>query len=211
MGIHDIWLFVLAAVLLAVTPGPDTALILARTARYGARGGIAASLGIGAGSFVHIFAAAVGLSAMIVASAHAFTIIKWAGALYLVYLGVTMLLPARAAAAASTTAAQGRVHSMREIFAQGCVSNILNPKVAMFFLAFLPQFVEPDAPSNIMAFLLLGLLLNVIGTAWNLAVALAAARMRETETASRAKLWLERGIGLFFLGIGARLALMDRP
>ena len=171
-GIHDIWLFALAAFLLAITPGPDMALIVARSSRYGVRGGMAASLGVGAGSFVHIFAAAIGISAMLLASATAFNLIKWAGALYLVYMGVTLLLARQPPLAEKD--AQGldlKPLTLPQIFLQGALTNILNPKVAIFFLAFLPQFVDADAPSKFQAFLVLGLLMNAPAGADSLFVA----------------------------------------
>ena len=210
-GIHDIWLFALAALLLAITPGPDIALIVARSGRYGMKGGVAASLGVGAGSFVHIFAAAIGISAMLLASATAFNIIKWAGAIYLVYMGLTMLLarPARPLESEAPLAEQKPL-SLSQIFLQGALTNILNPKVAMFFLAFLPQFVDAGAPSKFHAFLVLGVLMNAIGTGWNLIVAWFAARLVATGPVSRGKIWLERSMGAFFLAIGARLALVER-
>lgn len=210
-GIHDIWLFAFAAFLLAVTPGPDMALIVARSGRYGVKGGIAASLGVGAGSFVHIFAAAIGISAMLLASATAFNAIKWAGALYLVYMGITMLLARpEGAPARDDLLPEQKPLGLAQIFLQGALTNILNPKVAMFFLAFLPQFVDADAPSKFQAFLVLGILMNAIGTGWNLIVAWFAARLVATGPVSRGKLWLERGMGAFFIAIGARLALVER-
>lgn len=211
MGIHDLWLFILAALLLAVTPGPDMALIIARSSRYGVRGGVAATLGVGAGAFVHIFAAAIGISAMIVASATAFTVLKWVGALYLAYMGIMMLLQRPMPPASQDRTASEAPLSLGQVFLQGALTNILNPKVAIFFLAFLPQFVEPDAPSKFQAFVTLGLLMNLIGTLWNLVIAWFAARLVETPAMSRTKLWLERSIGLFFIGIGARLAFVERP
>jgi threonine/homoserine/homoserine lactone efflux protein len=186
------------------------ALIVARSSVYGVVGGIVASLGVAAGAFVHIIAAAIGVSAMVVASATAFSILKWAGAAYLIYLGVRMIL-ARDVARGNDAPNPGDRYTLRQIFIQGFLSNVLNPKVAVFFLAFLPQFVDPTSPSKIAAFLLLGLLLNTICTAWNLVLAWFAARMGETSTGARTKLWLERTMGAFFLAIGARLALLERP
>lgn len=213
MGIHDVWLFVAAAGLLAVTPGPDMALIVARAGRYGFKGGLAATLGVAVGAFVHIFAAAIGVSAMLIASATAFNIIKWAGAAYLIYMGATLLL-ARASAQATTATDRrlldAKVLSMRQIFWQGALSNILNPKVAVFFLALLPQFVDANAPSTVQAFLVLGVLLDAIGTLWNVLVAWFAARLVSTGPAHRGKVWLERSMGAFFLAIGARLAFVER-
>ena len=211
MGIRDPWLFVFAAVMLAITPGPDMALILARTGRYGLKGGVAVSLGVAAGSCVHILAAAVGISAMLFASATAFTIVKWAGALYLVYMGVMMLVARPKPETTETTAAHEPPElGPLQIAAQGALTNILNPKVAVFFLALLPQFVSPDAPSKFEAFLALGLLLNAIGTAWNLLLAWFAAHVITGGLGTRTKLWLERTMGAFFIAIGARLAVFER-
>lgn len=211
MGIHDIWLFALAALLLAITPGPDMALIVARSGRYGVKGGVATSLGVATGSFVHIFAAAIGISAMLLASATAFNLIKWAGALYLIYMGLTMLLARPSAEPRrDDLEREQKTLGLSQIFLQGALTNILNPKVAMFFLAFLPQFVDADAPSKFQAFLMLGILMNIIGTAWNLIVAWFAARLVATGPVSRGRIWLERSMGAFFLAIGARLALVER-
>ncbi len=211
MGIQDLWLFVFAAIILAITPGPDMALILARTGRYGLKGGVAVSLGVAAGSCVHILAAAVGISAMLFASATAFTIVKWAGALYLVYMGVMMLVARPKPETTETMAAHEPPElGPLQIAAQGALTNILNPKVAVFFLALLPQFVSPDAPSKFEAFLALGLLLNAIGTAWNLLLAWFAAHVITGGLGTRTKLWLERTMGAFFIAIGARLAVFER-
>src|SRR5689334_7862865 len=141
MGIHDLWLFLLAGVLLNITPGQDMALIIARSTQYGTRAGVLAALGVGAGAFVHIAAAAIGISTLIVASALAFAVLKWMGAAYLAYLGVQML---RSSLKPETPAAMPQPPTsdrLRQVFLQGVLSNALNPKVAVFFLAFLPQFV----------------------------------------------------------------------
>src|SRR5512143_3874350 len=131
-GIHDLGLFVLSGLLLNVTPGADTLYIVARGTTQGTRAGAVAALGIGAGCIVHTLAAAVGLSAILATSATAFTIVKWIGAAYLVYLGAALLAsrPAAAAPAALPRA------SLPRVFAQGFLTNVLNPKVALFFLAF---------------------------------------------------------------------------
>lgn len=209
-GVHDIGLFVLAVLALAITPGPDMALILARSGRYGLKGGITATLGVGAGSFFHIIAAAVGISAMVLASATAFAVLKWAGAVYLVWMGVVMLFARTSGDALPRAMDLGTPLSFGQIFVQGALSNILNPKVAVFFLAFLPQFVDRHAPSTFQAFLMLGVLLNAICTLWNLILAWFAARLAATHTSGRGRLWLERAMGIFFIGIGVRLALVDR-
>src|SRR5262245_52058430 len=140
MGIHDLWYCLLAGVLLNITPGQDMALIIARSTQYGTRAGVAAALGVGVGAFVHIFAAAIGISTLIVASAVAFTVLKWVGAAYLIYLGIQLLRSSLLPKPALTTLPIS--NGLRSAFLQGILTNALNPKVAVFFLAFLPQFVD---------------------------------------------------------------------
>lgn len=207
LGIHDFWLFVLAGFLLNVTPGPDMALVMGRSLRDGARAGAVAALGIGAGAFVHIAAAAIGLSVLIASSALAFTVIKWAGAAYLIVVGLRMLLASSGGGRGSAALPPA---SLRTVFLQGFLTNVLNPKVALFFLAFLPQFIDRDAPSKALAFVVLGLAFNVTGTAWNLAVAWAASRMARLPAFAAARSWLDRVLGALFLGLGVRLALAER-
>lgn len=211
MGIHDIWLFVLAGLLLNVTPGPDMALVIARSTQVGSRAGMAAALGIGAGTFVHIAAAAVGISAVIMASATAFGLIKWLGAMYLVYIGLQIV---RGTFSGATAPEPALVAPLRTgfwvVFLQGFLTNAFNPKVAVFFLAFLPQFIDADAPSKVQAFVVLGLLFAVTGTAWNLAVARLAGQLGAQPAFGRVKVWLERGIGVLFVGAGCKIALAER-
>jgi threonine/homoserine/homoserine lactone efflux protein len=204
-GTQDILLFVFSALLLNVTPGPDTLYIVGRSAQ-GFRAGATAALGISAGIMVHVSAAALGLSAILAASATAFTVVKLAGAAYLVYVGISLMrsrgLAADAAAAPAERAA------LRTIFLQGFWTNVLNPKVALFFLAFLPQFVDPAAGTKVVSFLFLGLLFNVNGTLWNLFVAWSSARVGRVLMRSRAaSTWFNRGVGALFVYLGARLAL----
>src|SRR5688572_6806624 len=142
-GVHDLPLFILAGLLLNITPGADLALIGARSAGQGFRSGAAAALGVGAGCFVHVAAAALGLSALVASSATAFTVLRWVGAAYLVWLGIGLLRSDGAGAAAATPAP---ALSTWRSFVQGFLTNALNPKVALFFLAFLPQFIETNAP-----------------------------------------------------------------
>jgi threonine/homoserine/homoserine lactone efflux protein len=208
LGIHDFWLFLLAGLLLNITPGPDMALVMGRSLRDGARAGAVAALGIGAGAFVHIGAAALGLSVILATSAFAFAIVKWVGAAYLVVIGLMMLLARPAAAADGAALAPA---SLRAVFMQGFLTNVLNPKVALFFLAFLPQFIDPSAPGKALAFIVLGLAFNVTGTAWNLVLAWGAARMAGLSAVQAVRLWLDRVLGALFLGLGIRLALSERP
>ena len=205
LGVHDFWLFVLSAFLLNVTPGPDTLYIVGRSTDQGLRAGVLGALGIGAGALVHVSAAALGLSAILAASATAFTVLKLIGAAYLLYVGVGLI---RSAGAATRPAApQSRELSMRSVFLQGFFTNVLNPKVALFFLAFLPQFVAADAPSKPPAFLLLGVIFDFNGTLWNLIVAWSAAHLHKVAPGAAFKRWFNRCVGVLFIGVGIRLAL----
>jgi threonine/homoserine/homoserine lactone efflux protein len=152
-------LFVVAAVALLVTPGPAVLYIVARSVEQGRWAGLVSALGVHVGTLVHVAAAALGLSALLVSSALAFNVVKYLGAVYLVYLGLRRLLAP--AAAAESAAAPPR--TLRRLFAQGIVVNILNPKTALFFLAFLPQFVDPARGQVGGQILVLGLLFVVLG------------------------------------------------
>lgn len=214
LGINHLPLFILSGWLLNLTPGPDVFYILTNGLRGGWRAGVVAAFGITAGCFVHIFAAAVGVSALITASATAFTVLKWLGAAYLVWVGIQMLrAPAPADATNSVAAhadgisANGQ-KSLKTVFIQGFWTNALNPKVALFFLAFLPQFITPGAPQPTLAFLLLGLLFNLNAVPINLGYALLAAWAAQRMGAVRRGMhWLERCAGALFVGFGIKLAL----
>jgi len=206
-GTHDLWLFVLSGLLLNVTPGPDTLYIVGRSSTQGARAGIVAALGIGTGALVHVCAAALGLSALLAASAVAFTAVKIIGAAYLVYVGIS-LIRSKISAQSLQMAPDYRQPSMRGIFIQGFLTNVLNPKVALFFLAFLPQFVSLDAASKPLAFLFLGVIFDLNGTIWNLLVAWSTARIsRRLAAAGWFKPWFNRCVGGLFVFVGIRLAL----
>ena len=208
IGIHDLPLFIAAGLLLNVTPGPDTALVMGQSVRHGRRGGMLAALGVGAGCFIHIGAAAVGLSALIMTSALAFTVIKWIGVCYLCYVGVRRLL------SRAQQAKQGspETTSPRASFWLGFLTNALNPKVGLFFLAFLPQFIDQDAPNKAAAFALLGLMFTATGVLWLLLVAWITARASAgLRTNVRIKVWLERTIGAMFIALGAKLAFSSKP
>jgi len=209
LGTHDLALFIISGLLLNFTPGADTLYIVGRSTLQGTRAGAVAALGIGAGCCVHMLAAALGLSALLAASATAFTVVKLIGAAYLVYLGVSLWRSGPATLAAGK--APARRAPMRIVFAQGVLTNVLNPKVALFFLAFLPQFVDADAPHKLVAFLFLGLVFNFNGTLWNLFVAWSAARIgRRVAGRGRASAWLSRVAGAAFIALGVKLALSER-
>jgi threonine/homoserine/homoserine lactone efflux protein len=206
-GTHDLWLFVLSGLLLNITPGPDTLYIVGRSSTQGWRAGAFAALGVGTGALVHVCAAALGLSALLAASATAFTAVKIVGAAYLVYVGIS-LLRSKSSTQSPAVASGNRPTSMRGIYFQGFLTNVLNPKVALFFLAFLPQFVLADAPSKPLAFLFLGAIFDFNGTMWNLVVAWSTARIgRRLGTSDQFKKWFNRCVGSVFVFVGLRLAL----
>ncbi len=199
--------FLLAGIALNLTPGPDTMYVLARSLGQGRWAGIVSALGIAAGCVFHITAAALGLSALLATSALAFTVVKWVGALYLVWMGVGMLR-----GGAGPEAVQGlKPASLWRIFRDGVVTNVLNPKVALFFLAFLPQFVDPSRGSPGLQFVLLGLLFSVTGTAWLAFLAGAAGAFGGwLRRNPRVAAWQKRATGAVFVALGARLALQGR-
>lgn len=213
-GIHDLTLFVISGLLLNIMPGPDSLLIMARSATQGWRAGCAAALGIGAGTMVHIGAAALGLSAVLATSATAFTVVKWVGAAYIVWCGIGMLRARlKRDTAASDAAAPSTPPALpyRKIFAQGFLTNVLNPKVALFFLAFVPQFIDAGAANKPLAFLVLGCIFNFNGMLWcnGLAIftAFASAKLKVKPLVA---LWLNRVTGSLFIALGARLALAEQ-
>ena len=207
-GTHDLLLFVISGLLLNLTPGPDTLYIVGRSTSQGTRAGATAALGIGAGTLVHISAGALGLSAILAASATAFNVVKMVGAVYLVYVGIALI---RASGRSSARAAPLAIApaAMRTVFFQGFLTNVLNPKVALFFVAFLPQFIASDSPSMPLAFLYLGLIFNLNGTLWNLFVAWSAARITKGLRRSFAfTKWFDRCVGSLFVCLGVKLALV---
>ncbi|MTV40192.1 LysE family translocator [Duganella radicis] len=215
-GIHDLTLFIISGLLLNIMPGPDSLLIMTRSATQGWRAGSAAALGIGAGTMVHIFAAALGLSAVLSTSAAAFTVVKWIGAAYIVYMGVGMLRAklrdgSAADADADVVARAAQPLAWRKIFFQGFLTNVLNPKVALFFLAFVPQFIAADSSNKPLAFIILGAIFNFNGMLYchglALFTAFASTRLNIKPLVS---LWLNRTMGGLFLALGVRLALSEQ-
>ncbi|MBV9879656.1 MAG: LysE family translocator [Gemmatirosa sp.] len=204
--LRTLLLFLAAGLALNVTPGPDMLYVAARSTGEGRRAGIVSALGIGAGTLVHIAALALGLSALLRTVPAAYDAVRYAGAAYLVWLGLRALLRrgARRDAAAVPPASLGR------IFRQGVVTNVLNPKVALFFLAFLPQFVDPSRGSAVAQTVALGLLFDTTGTIVNVLVALAASRAAAFLKRGRAGDVLERVTGGVFVLLGMRLAFARR-
>jgi len=208
-GTQHLWLFIVSGLLLNITPGPDSLFIMARSATQGWRAGFVACWGVGSGVFVHVFAAALGLSALLATSATAFAVVKVVGAAYLVWIGLGML---RAKVrAADVVDAAPRVIAYRDIFRQGFLTNVLNPKVALFFLAFVPQFIAPDAPSKPLAFIVLGTIFDINGMLWCHALALFTAfASRRLNVGAVVGRWLNRTMGAVFVALGAKLALASR-
>ena len=205
LGIHHYWLFIATAVLLVITPGQDTFFILGRSLAGGRSAGIAAALGISAGSVIHTFAAALGLSALLATSPYAFMAVKLAGAAYLIYIGVRSLLSRASGLPGdeAETQAGGRWPAFR----QGVLSNLLNPKVALFFLALMPQFIDAGSANKVGAFLALGLTFVTLGVGWCMVLALAAAKLRGAflRRPSMANV-LNKFAGAMFIALGLKLA-----
>ncbi len=200
--------FFIAAVLLNLSPGPDIAFILAQTARNGLRTGFSAMFGIWSGAFFHVLLAAFGLSAILAASAVAFTLVKWVGAVYLIWLGIQAF---RSGGASYTYGTDVKKSSNKRVFQQGILVAILNPKVAIFFLAFLPQFVVTGAgPASAQLFLHGSLIIVVAAFIEPPLVILGAKLTKYLSNTSAVAAWMDRSLGTLFIGLGIRLALSER-
>jgi threonine/homoserine/homoserine lactone efflux protein len=216
-GTHDLWLFAITVLVLNATPGVDLMFTLTRTLQHGVRSGFAAALGINAGCVVHTLAAAFGLAAVLAASATAFNAVKWAGAAYLVWLAWGMLRMAwrgspaqHDKAATARSAAAAPLPSLATTFRQGLLTNALNPKVALFFLALLPQFIAADAPGKTGAFLFLGAWFIVQSTVFLLLFVLLVAPLRRWDAPAAVQRGLFAGGAALFTALAARLALTQR-
>jgi threonine/homoserine/homoserine lactone efflux protein len=196
-------LFALAAVALLLVPGPAVLYIVVQSAEQGRRVGIASVAGIHLGTLVHVAAATIGLSALIVASALAFSVVKYAGAAYLVYLGLRRLLEREDA-----PELRRRAEPLLRAFVRGMIVNVLNPKTALFFLAFLPQFVDPDRGAVWSQALVLGLVFVALGLVTDSLYALAAGTVGAL--LRRRRRALRYGSGVVFIGLGATAALARR-
>jgi threonine/homoserine/homoserine lactone efflux protein len=202
-GQNLLW-FMSATLALNLAPGPDMLYVIARSASEGRSAGIVSALGIAGGCVVHMCLVAFGLSGLLLAIPPAYDAVRYAGAAYLVYLGLRRLLTPGGLVRRGTL----QPTTLGAIFRQGVVTNVLNPKVALFFLAFLPQFVTPSGGSVVVQLLILGTLFNLSGTAVNLLVALGASRLsRRFERPGSGSL-LQRLTGALFVGLGLRLALI---
>ncbi|ASW08083.1 MULTISPECIES: LysE family translocator [unclassified Rhizobium] len=200
--------FLTAAILLNLSPGPDIAFILGHTIRSGMRSGFAALFGIWSGACLHVLMAAAGLSAILAASALAFSTVKWIGAAYLIWLGIQAL---RSKGEGAWIKEAGRALSLSRIYRQGIMVSLLNPKVAIFFLAFLPQFVVEGAGPVWAQLLLHGSLIIVVAAFIEPPLILLGGRLSDALRRNRSLgLWLDRGLGTLFVALGVRLAISAR-
>jgi threonine/homoserine/homoserine lactone efflux protein len=200
-------LFLLAATALAVVPGPAVAYIVTQSIDQGRRAGLVSALGVASGGLVHVAAATVGLSALIASSATAFTVVKLVGAAYLIVVGVRRIL------SGDTEQTERRVlrAPLRRIYRQGVIVNVLNPKTALFFLAFLPQFVDPDRGAIWPQVAVLGILFAAVAMLSDMTYALVsdaiAGRIRRTGTGAKVRRWLTGGV---FVALGITAAVARR-
>ena len=207
ISIDNLLLFISAGLLLNITPGPDMIYIATRSSAQGKKAGVLSALGIGAGAILHLIAAAFGLSAILMYSAEAYQIIKWVGAAYLIYLGIKTILSSNK----KISTEKMNKDPLSKIFFQGAFTNILNPKVALFFLAFLPQFVDSSTGNITFQILLLGFIFNFNGTLINLMVALFFAKigglLNRSTRIQKIQSWFT---GTVFIGLGVSLVLSNR-
>jgi len=205
---QNLYLFFIASLLLNLTPGNDMLYVASRSVSYGIKAGAVSALGIFAGCFVHILAAVLGLSIIITKSAYLFQLIKYAGAAYLVYLGVKALLSKQAI---STKNEKTNTKGYWSLFKQGVITNALNPKVAIFFLSFLPQFISVSSPFFKVQLFTLGIWFDVQGTLVLIIVACILGKTKDFFSRSP-KVWLiqEKITGFILIGLGIKIALTSR-
>ncbi|RDD82415.1 LysE family translocator [Dyella tabacisoli] len=204
LGIQHFDAFLLACIALNLTPGLDTFYILARSGREGRAVGMGAVLGINAGCVVHTLAAVLGISAILMTSVWAFSVLKYLGAAYLIWVGLRMLMTRQTARQPTETRGRGAAAAFR----QGMLTNVLNPKVALFYLAFLPQFVDRHATHPQLGLLVLGLSFIGTGMTWSTVLALAGSHIHSLlQRRPRVGLWMDRVCGGVLLGFGVKLAL----
>ena len=204
VGIQNFETFLLAGILLNLTPGNDTIYILSRAIAQGNKAGIMSVLGIGTGSLIHTFFAAIGFSVIIAQSPVLFNVIKYAGAAYLFYIGLKMIFSRSSVIKLDEPGNE----KYKKIYWQAVLTNVLNPKVALFFISFLPQFIDPTYADHYISFLFLGISFTVTGTLWCLllvffASVISAALIKNTKTTN----FITKGSGLILIGLGFRVAL----
>lgn len=203
-GVNNYFGFLLAGVLLNLTPGADTIYILTRSISQGKRAGIYSVLGISTGGLIHTVLAALGLSLILAKSVFVFNIIKYAGVVYLIYLGIKMIIEKNNLFDNENRKVENV--NLLKVYRQGMLTNVLNPKVILFFLSFLPQFINPEQVNGPYPFLILGLTFMTTGTIWCLFLAFSAAfitqSLRNNERIGRI---MQKVSGVVFLGLGIRI------
>lgn len=205
MDIHNFWVFALTGLILNLTPGNDMLYVASRSTGQGMKAGIVSAFGILAGCFVHILAAVAGLSAIIAQSAVTFNIIKYIGALYLIYLGLRAVYSKR-----KSLTLPGITPTLpnHKIFWQGVATNVLNPKVGLFFLAFLPQFIDLNSAGTHWQILFLGTWFNISGLIINVLVAVLFGRLGNwLSNSPRLLQWQEKITGIVLIALGIKVAL----
>ena len=210
-SINNLPLFMVTVLVLNATPGVDLLLTVTRTLQGGVRAGLAASLGINAGCVVHALAAAFGLAALLAVSAAAFSAIKWLGAAYLLWLALGMWRTAWRGGSAGALGNAAPVRTAWADFRVGLWTNVLNPKVALFFLAFLPQFIAPGAASKTLAFLALGAIFVLQSMVFMLVLVVGVARLRGVPAPPTAARWLQAIGGTLFAALALRLVTTRQP
>lgn len=205
-GIENYWLFVLSGVILNITPGADTMYIVTRSVAQGKNAGIVSALGVSTGGLIHTVLTALGLSVILASSQTAFNVVKYAGAVYLVYLGVTIFLKRKDTATSQENKCQNG--KLPIIFFQGVLTNLLNPKVALFFLSFLPQFINSAEANSPAPFLILGSTFLTTGTIWCMILVFAASYFTiALRKNSKIETVLKKISGIIFMSLGLNLAL----
>lgn len=210
-GIENFWGFILTGILLNITPGSDTMYIITRSVSQGNKAGLYSVLGIVSGILVHTILAALGLSIILAKSPLAFTIVKYIGASYLCYLGFKMLISKSESVIADSLSDDEKLTLTKsldyaKIYKQGVLTNTLNPKVALFFIAFFPQFIDPSYANSTLSFLILGLTFAVTGLVWCLCLALLASRFSQKLRENPAiESMLNKFSGVVFIGLGIKL------
>ena len=208
ISLNDFFLFAFASLMLNITPGNDMLYVATKSTSQGVKAGIVSALGIAGGCIVHLLAAVIGLSAIIANSATTFNIIKYAGAAYLVYLGIKSFLSNQNQFSISNEVEK---KSLPKLFWEGLFTNVLNPKVALFFLAFLPQFIHPEKGNAGMQVLLLGLWFNFSGTIVNMIVALLFGKLGNWLADKQGFVqWQNKITGVLLIGLGIKIALSSR-
>jgi RhtB (resistance to homoserine/threonine) family protein len=196
--------FIIAGIILNLTPGSDTIYILTRSISEGKKAGYVSVFGIITGVLIHTLFAAMGLSLILAKSATAFAIVKYAGVCYLMYLGIKMLIDKNNTF--DTNSKKPKNRSLMRIYRQGVLNNLLNPKVALFFLAFLPQFINPAQAEGFLPFLILGVTFMTTGTIWCLFLAYASSLITSTlRSNDRIGKIMQKISGLVFIGLGIKL------